>query len=216
MANRGIVDKLIQGFQQKDPKLYDILRLLSADITLLSDSVVAQINALVEAQAVVTTSPDLLPPENFSFLLPGDYLTLSWNTALNASVYEIRLGASWSTASLVTRTSSLSTQLNPITSGSHTYLIKSINSSGIYSSASTLLTFTVPSISSISITYTVIDNNVLLYWTEPVTKPFTISHYEIFRNGSSVGTRLGTFATIFETSAGVYTYGVQAFDLAGN
>jgi hypothetical protein len=214
--NKALVDKLIQGYQQKDPRLFDILRLLSNDVASLDKSITEQINQLVEATNATTTSPDLLPPEGFTFSLPGLYLTLSWNVVVDAGFYEVRKGTDWATATLVTRTSSSSIQLDPVVAGSHTYLLKSINSAGIYSSAFSTLILTISTVGDVSVTYSVIDNNVLLYWTEPAIKSFNISTYEVYRNSVSIGTKPGTFTTVFETTAGVYSYGIKAYDLAGN
>jgi len=68
----------------------------------------------------------------------------------------------------------------------------------------------------------VIDNNVLLRWSVPLTGTLPIARYEV-REGdtwagynSVVGNVSGTFSAIFEDSAGTYTYWVCAYDSAGN
>lgn len=70
------------------------------------------------------------------------------------------------------------------------------------------------------VTVQTIDNNVLLKWTE-VTSQLPVVSFEIRRgdvlpSAVVVGQKTGTFTTIFEEAAGVYSYWVAAIDSAGN
>jgi hypothetical protein len=66
----------------------------------------------------------------------------------------------------------------------------------------------------------VIDNNVLLQWTDS-TQTLPIVSYEL-RKGSAwasatvIGTKQGKFTTVFETVSGTYTYWLAGVDSAGN
>ena len=74
--------------------------------------------------------------------------------------------------------------------------------------------------SQVQVSSEVIDNNVLLRWTEP-TSQLPILYYEVrkgasWATGATVGTIMGRFATLFESVAGVYTYWVAAVNTALN
>ena len=65
----------------------------------------------------------------------------------------------------------------------------------------------------------VIDNNVLLRWTESVvgTGQLPIKHYNIYKNNLStlVGQKLGTFTTVFEQVGGQFSYIIKPVNTAG-
>ena len=66
----------------------------------------------------------------------------------------------------------------------------------------------------------VIDNNVLLRWTESAvgTDQLPIKHYNVYRNNLStlVGQKLGTFTTVFEQVGGQFEYILRPVNTAGN
>ena len=66
----------------------------------------------------------------------------------------------------------------------------------------------------------VIDNNVLLRWTESVvgTGQLPIQHYNIYKNNLNtlVGQKLGTFTTVFEQVGGQFEYILKPVNTAGN
>lgn len=68
----------------------------------------------------------------------------------------------------------------------------------------------------------VIDNNVLLRWTESAVGEgqLPISHYNIYRdstaNNNLVGQKLGTFTTVFESIGGEFEYILIPVNTAGN
>ena len=71
-----------------------------------------------------------------------------------------------------------------------------------------------------SISQQVIDNNVLLRWTD-ATQSLPIVYYEVKRGATyagatSVGTKQGLFTTVFETVSGTFTYWIAGVDSAGN
>ena len=65
----------------------------------------------------------------------------------------------------------------------------------------------------------VIDNNVLLRWTESAVSStqLPIKHYNIYRNNLSniVGQKLGTFTTVFENVGGNFEYILKPVNTAG-
>ena len=66
----------------------------------------------------------------------------------------------------------------------------------------------------------VIDNNVLLRWTESAVgvDQLPIKHYNVYRNNLStlVGQKLGTFTTVFEQVGGQFEYILKPVNTAGN
>ena len=66
----------------------------------------------------------------------------------------------------------------------------------------------------------VIDNNVLLRWTESAVgvDQLPIKHYNVYRNNLStlVGQKLGTFTTVFEQVGGSFEYILKPVNTAGN
>ena len=73
---------------------------------------------------------------------------------------------------------------------------------------------------TVTATQQVIDNNVLLQWSD-ATNTLPLDYYEI-RKGSTygsstlIGTVAGRFSTVFESTAGTYTYWITGYDVAGN
>lgn len=61
----------------------------------------------------------------------------------------------------------------------------------------------------------VIDNTVLLYW-EGTPGSLPIERFTLTRDGATVGSSQGSFATLFESESGTYAYGVVPVDTAGN
>lgn len=73
----------------------------------------------------------------------------------------------------------------------------------------------------VSLTPSVMDNNVFLKWSAPTSGTLPIEEYEIYRGDDEsswelVGTQKGTFAAIVELVADTYTYWVRAKDTAVN
>ncbi len=202
---------LLQGLQRSDPKLYQAFQYLFDNVDKINNELfpnVANITALLASVEPGTVS-------GFNYELLPRSVRFYWDDANDAQRFEIRRGTNWDTADFVLRTSSLTASIDPLVAGDYTHLIKSISSSGDYSTQATVLEFNIQGPGVVSITSTVIDNNVLLYWRKP-THPFDIVHYNVYREGVEIGEARGTFFNWFENIAGNYTYGIQAVDYAGN
>jgi len=213
VSHRDQVANLLATYRTKDPRLVQIIETLMDD---LHDTIVT-VNPIKEA---VTASGigDTTPPDNISVinvtLLPFSIL-IEWASVAGASLYEIRQGSSWDSATFILNTTSLAASLNPLPTGSHDYLIKSISVSGIYSIDPIAFQIVVPPLGLMTLTSSVIDNNVLLYWTLP-TSSFFIDHYNLYRDSNLLGEVKGTFASRFEVVSGTYIYEVEAVDIVGN
>jgi hypothetical protein len=165
---------------------------------------------------------------------PGDVTTatssivsggiqLNWTPVTTPKVvgYEVRIGASWATATRVALASGTAYTL-PFGSGANTYLVKAFDSTGRYSLNAAAVTVSVTSPSQPTVTQQVVDNNVLLYWTASTcTQP--IKTYQISKGATYaaslsniIGQKSGLFTSVFETAAGSYTYWVVGIDAAGN
>jgi predicted phage tail protein len=150
-------------------------------------------------------------------------VTLKWDNVsdLDLNQYEIRQGASWETGTVVTRVKANTYKLGAISGTTQTFLIKAIDTSGIYSANATSYSTSFSPPGTVTLQAQVIDNNVLLKWSA-VTATLAISYYEIRRGATwAGGTVVGqvsdaTFTTLFETQGGVYTYWIAAYDIGGN
>lgn len=214
---------LLGGVEFKDSRMYDLLSILIEDLY----SIDRQLNPPV-ARSFGISGIQIGTIENvtgFTAIIFGNNVRLTWNSLVGASYYDIRYkagvatAADWNTANSILQTTSLSADINPINIpliiGSHTFLIKSVNSSGLESETASIITITIIQIPVSAVTAVVIDNNVLLSWTTPASQ-FNISYYNIYKNGVLSGTMDGTFEAIFETISGEYEYSVEAVDIVGN
>ncbi len=204
------IQQLIETVRVDNPSLYTALSLLNQQIFDLNIQLNPLVIRSIEAQVIATT---IAPPTSFTFSIPGFTLRLQWSEAEGASFYEIRVGSSWNTASLVLRTSSLQADIDPLLIGTYTYLIKSVSSTGAYSDAATSLSIVIPTIAAPTISAQVVDNNVLLSWTTPPSS-FAIDYFSLYRDDSPIGRINGNFTTVFELLAGNYVYKVIAVDIA--
>ena len=213
MGNREQIEAILAGLSVRDNKLYQVVQLLSQDIFNINQELFPIIDARI---AALTDAPIPAVPTSFIYTLRPTSVHFEWQAGdTNARLYEIRRGSDWSTADFVVRTPSTQADINPILVGSYTYLLKSLNSENEESETAVSLIVIVPELGTPSITASVIDNNVLLKWTEPAHS-FTIANYNIYRDATLIGTSLGTFEVVFETLSGQYTYKVTAVDIAGN
>lgn len=209
---RNELDLLLQGLQIQEPRLYDLLRGLIDQVGDLTDIIEPLIRQSTQADSATL---ELSPPDHFTYTTTDRNLIFTWDNVEGAHLYELRKGSVWDTADFIVRTPSLNAILNPIVEGFHTYLLKSIDDSFAYSAALSSVNVSIAGVGLPSLTFKTIDNNVLLFWDEPLAQ-WEISYYEVYRNSTLIGTADATFFSIFELQGGNYTYSVVAVDLAGN
>lgn len=205
---------LVEGYQHTDPKLYQILQAFVQSIGELQaevDPIVREIMQGPGTIAAIPTSPTTINYE----ILNKRILRIYWSGATNAATYEVRRGTEWSMATFITATGQQEVRLDPIPVGSYTYLVRARNGVGVYAVDIATIVVTIPPIGAISITAQVIDNNVLLRYTEP-DSTWEIDYYDIFRNGDLIGFIDSNFFVWFESLAGTNVYSVEAVDIAGN
>lgn len=211
---RSEVEALISGRQKLDPRLYDAILLLNRQVDSLTTALYPIVRKTIEFEQGIT---DLVAPTSFTCFSTKIGVRFTWGQVSYASQYEVRQGTVWDTASFRFRTTGLQGNIDPLLYGTHNFLIKTLDSEGNYSADTSTTSITVPQISAPSVNVTVIDNNVLLSWTEP-TSLFKIDYYLVEKTGATVssGKVQGTFTSVFELISGTYTYYVTAVDVAGN
>ncbi len=171
------------------------------------------VSTLVDAVGTAITPADVT---TYSYS-GGKNLIIEWINPdpSNIQYFDLRQGADYATADKILKTASTRVVLEPITVGTTAYTLKSVNSSGTESDNALAISVSVTAPTAITLTPSVIDNNVLLYWTAS-TGFFDIDYYKVERGITEIGRITGTFTTTFESAAGTYTYKVTPYDIYGN
>ena len=149
-------------------------------------------------------------------------ITLYWDKVADIDLdgYEIRQGTSWETAEQIGIIKATLFTVGYIQAGAQTFLIRALDTSGNLSvgTASVSVTFSQPT--AVTITQEVIDNNVLLRWSESTAtlsiRDYIVKRGPTYETATTIGTISGRFTAIFETNAGTFNYWVAGVDLAGN
>lgn len=152
----------------------------------------------------------------------GENLVLTWNAIqgdLATQAYEIRYGASYAAGTSLGTIKGTSFSSKASWSGARTFWVAAIDLSNNTGTPGSF-TATVNAPTAVSITQEVIDNNVLLKWSDG-TATLPIDYYELRKGASFAGATVigrisARFATIFESTAGVYKYWIAGVDVAGN
>lgn len=210
------VESLIQGLQFDNPRLYQLLTELNQRLATVEEELFPLTVQSTIDVPVVTVPPEA--PGIFLYTFTPTTVFFIWDEVPGAVNYEIRNAtgvSTWEAASFVLRTTNLNAQIDALLVGSHIFLIKTMDGQGNYSVLSRSVVVTITPISGVTITKSVIDNNVLLNWT-PAQGIFRIVHYEIYKDGVLLGTVDSTFFTRFENVAGTYTFRIIGVDVAGN
>ena len=152
----------------------------------------------------------------------GHNAVLNWSAvegSLSTQFYEIRYGSSWAAGTLVGTAKATTFSIKAQWSGNRTFWIAAVDLNGNYGSAGSYDSYVIPPIAP-SVTQEVVDNNVLLRWTDS-KQTLPIDYYEI-RKGATyatsdlIGNIFSEFTVIFETSSGDYKYWVSGVDVGGN
>jgi len=194
--------------------LYQALIALSDDVAKIHLDlypILSAVTPIINAQLTPPPLPDTFTKNNGPFTV-----NFVWSPVVEAAQYELRQGGTnWDNATFVVKTPSFGASIDALVAGAYTFRLKTINIAGVYSENHLELSFTINVPSQPSPSITVIDNNVLLFWTPP-TADFAIDHYEVYRDTTLLALLSGTFYQKYETVAGTYMYGIKAVDVAGN
>src|SRR6266496_2911148 len=219
MSNQSSVERLVE--QALQGPLYTAMQLLIQDVYRGYNQLFP--SPVISGQLLVGGA---LNPQsqvsNFQVVIQPTNIHLSWNATSGAFAYEIRYSLAsndWDLATFINQNRSLQIDISPYAIpflyGTYHILIKAIDSVGTYSNVASEFIVTIPQIQKPTVTATVIGNNVLLRWTEPISV-FQIDHYNIYSNGTLIGTVRATFDVIFEQVGGDYAFTVEAVDIVGN
>jgi hypothetical protein len=209
------VRSIITGIQRQYPKIYEALSALAKGLDKLDvniDEVKSQLQTI--PQIGLALAPNV---EVFTYELIKKNVILRWEQPdPSIFAYDIKRGGTdWDTASHILRTSTTSAVFDPLPTGTTTYWIKGIDFDGSVSIDAKRLDVEVPAIGNMSLSASVIDNNVLFRWTEP-NSVFDIAYYELYRDLTFLGKITGTFTTVFESIGGLFVYQIRPIDIAGN
>lgn len=162
---------------------------------------------------------------SISGVFANDSLIMNWTPvagSLATAYYEIRHGTTtttWANATVHGTVQGTAYTVKGGWSGTRRFFIAAVDIKGNVGTAATYdAVITAPS--QPTITQQVIDNNVLLQWTD-ATATLPIVSYELRRGstwagGTVIGTKQGKFTVVFESTSGTYTYWLAGIDSAGN
>jgi hypothetical protein len=212
---QSIVNSLLSRASKVDPVMLSILQEILNEIDRLGIKIdKPPIVAAKISIAARIKAPD--SPIDFTYTLTQDNVFLNWTApSSNFIYYELRKGTIWSSATKILITANNQVVLDPLPVGSHTYLLRSLDTEGNYSEDTASVVVTIPVIGPVTIILTQINTNVLLRWSTPIST-FRIDHYVLSKSGGVAGTISGTFFTFFETTGGTFIYSVTPYDIAGN
>ena len=162
------------------------------------------------------------PAPNVLNTFAGEEVLLSWSAvqgSLDTAYYKVLRGSTFASATVLAEIKSTAYSLKVNWVGTQRFWVVAFDIVG-NQGAEQFQDVVVTSPSAPSISQQVIDNNVLLRWTDS-TQTLPIVYYELRRGstwagGTSVGTKQGLFTTVFETVSGNYTYWLAGIDTAGN
>lgn len=162
-------------------------------------------------------------PGDFKAVLLGPDFIFEWDTpasSLPIAFFEIRDGdVTWEAAEMELQGLANSWTHRAHWSGVNTYWVAAVDSAGVYGPAAQRQVVVTPPVAP-DITVEVVDNNVLLKWSDS-TMTLPIEAYELrkgdaFVTAEVIGLSHSRFATLFERVAGTYRYWVVGIDSAGN
>lgn len=166
------------------------------------------------------------PPANVTgftgIVDPNIGVTLSWDKVadLDLDVYEIREGINWLTATLVSRVKGTTHKIGVVTPSTKTYLVRALDTSGVYSASAASTTVTITASSAPTVTSSIVGENAILTWGAVAgtlaTDSYEIRYGTTFGAGTSVATIKGTSFSLKAQWLGGRKFWVAARDIAGN
>lgn len=153
-------------------------------------------------------------------------IQLSWDAAPEQDVigYEVRTAdTGWGSTGFVWKGNATQVLLDPPAAGvATTYYVRAYDAGRLYSPTSAQVSHTTTAPGPVtSLRAETVDNNVLLFWTNPAVTTLPLRGVEV-RKGATwagatvIGTKDGAFTSVFEQQAGTYTYWVASLDTGGN
>lgn len=192
---------------------------------------VTAINALgrmgVAARTTVTLEANLAqqPPQDvtgFTYEVQVSGVRLKWDAVPDIDVqdYVIKVGANWDSGSEIFTGKATDYVWAMLQSGTYNLMIRARDLLGNLSTNAATMSVVITSPGPVSITQEVIDNNVMLRWSESLSM-LPLDFYMVHRGDNYataelVGTVYGRFAALIEQVGGAKKFWVTAVDLGGN
>lgn len=171
---------------------------------------------------VVTISAPVAPL--ISSAIEGTDVRLSWtppSSQFAVDYYQISYGDTFAGSTVVGTVKGTTYRKLVDWGGSRKWWVAAVDIAGnLGSGGFTVVTIASPGI-VVALSSEVIDSYVKLDWEAPATGTLPVAHYRVlkgadFATASLVGQVSATFAFLFETIGGTFTYWVVAVDSAGN
>lgn len=179
------------------------------------------------ARTTVTIAANLAqqPPQDvtgFSYEVQVSGIRLKWDAVPDIDVqdYVVKVGASWGTGTEVFKGKATDYVWDMLSAGTYNLMIRARDLLGNLSANTTTMSVVITAPGPVTITQEVIDNNVMLRWTESVSQLpvdlYMIRKGDTFATSELVGTAYARFAALFEQIGGTRRYWVAAVDKGGN
>lgn len=178
------------------------------------------------AETTITVLGKTAPPADvpgLSHVLdPNLGVTLTWNRVadLDLDAYEVRQGSTWGASSLVGQVKGTTLKVGLLTSGTTTYLIKALDTSGNYSTNAVSTAVMIVTAAAPVVASSFVGQNIVLTWGAVqgslATDAYDIRYGASFAAGVSLGTIKGTTFSAKANWSGSRTFWVAAIDLNGN
>lgn len=174
-------------------------------------------NESTEVTAAVTTTVPAV--SSLAVSVDGDSALLTWAapaTSFAISDYEIRVGSTYAGSTLLGYARTTFDRRRITGSGTIRYWITARDVAGNLGGSPTSVDLAVSVPATPTVTSEIVDNNILLRWND-CTTTLPVVRYELYRDATLIGDNGdGRFAVLFEQAGGSFTYGVKAYDSAGN
>jgi predicted phage tail protein len=167
-----------------------------------------------------TTPPST--PATMTATIEGEQVVLQWAAVPDPDLaeYEIRRGTTWETAVFVGRARSTTLRVALTATGLSTWLVKAVDSIGLYSLNAASANFTLTAALAPAPTSSFSGDQVVLRWNAPIS-PLPIDFYEVrfgstYAGGTSLGTVKGTTLSTKALFGGTRRFWIAAVDVNGN
>lgn len=138
----------------------------------------------------ITALGKTAPPSGVSALTytvdPNIGVTLNWAAIsdIDLDFYEIRRGTVWGSATYVTQIKATSLKIGYLDDGTYTYLVKAVDTSGIYSTNAASVAVTISGAAATTITSSVQSTDLVLTWVKPAVTTYQIDYYRVTYGGT--------------------------------
>jgi predicted phage tail protein len=167
-----------------------------------------------------TTPPST--PVTMTATLENEQVVLQWASVPDPDLaeYEIRRGTVWETSTFVGRARSTTLRVALVATGTSTWLVKAVDSIGLYSLTAASTNFTLTAALAPAATSSFSGDQVVIRWNAPIS-PMPIDFYEVrfgstYAGGTSLGTVKGTTFSTKAVFSGTRRFWVAAVDVNGN